>query len=319
MYRSVLFLLLALALMGSMLSRTNAADQAKLYQKVAAASFEVHANGRLAGSGWFAPEKGWAFTAFHVVGSRNKALELHNGKKSWKAVVHAIYPLYDVALLKVEGETPEGLAFEEQFSPVGEELYLYGAPLYRHGVWLPGRVARPDLTYEWMAELKGAIGCFHVAGHAPKGVSGGPWVNSQGELVGLQSGTMSLGNAQQGISFVTPASAMIALLETKKDFPVLSLGCAFEELAEQPPSFLNKLSKEQTGVVLKVVMQDGPLGKAGLQDGDILVSLDGVELKTRNDAYAAVQKLDSKKPAKLVVLRAGDQAKILELAPVKLF
>lgn len=314
-FRPISQFLLALALSNICMAE----DQTALYEKVSAASFEVHKGGRLAGSGWFAPEKGWAFTAFHVVGSRDRQVELKHGRQKWKAQVHAINPLYDVALLKVEGDTPEGLPFAQGFSPVGSEIYLYGAPLYRHDVWLPGRVARRDMTYEWMGELKGAIHCYHVAGHAPKGVSGGPWVNEKGELVGLQSGTMSLGNAQQGISFVTSTEAIKLLLEKKATQPVLSLGCAFEELSEQPPIYLQAISDEQTGVVLKVVMEESPLAKAGLKDGDILVSIDGVAMTTRNEAYAAVQKLDGSKMAKLVVLRPGEQAKILEVKPATLF
>lgn len=312
--RTLLSVLLALVLANIGMS----ADQKALYEKVSAVSFEVHKDRRMSGSGWFAPEKGWAFTAFHVVGSRDCKVELKQGKKSWKAQVHAVSPLYDVALLKVEGDTPEGLEFAESFPAVGSELYLYGAPLFRHGVWLPGRVARTDLTYEWLPDLSGAICCYHVAAHGPKGVSGGPWVNDEGKLAGLQSGTMTLSSGQQGIVFVTPAAAIKSLLEKKEHVPMISFGCAFEELSEQPAAYLAKLAENQSGVVVKVLKDSSPLAEAGVKEGDILVSIDGDILASRNGAYAAVQALGSDKAAKLVVLRPGGEPRALEVKAVSL-
>ncbi|MGB0775410.1 MAG: hypothetical protein ACPGUY_06160, partial [Akkermansiaceae bacterium] len=199
------------------------------------------------------------------------------------------------------------------FPAVGKEIFLYGAPGFRHGVWFPGRVARPDVTYEYLGTEKLAIRCYHVAAHGPKGVSGGPWVNAKGEVIGLQSGTMVVNGAQQGLTFVTPGESIVRLLKTKRHAATISLGTAFEEIAEQPIPWIKKLPANQAGVVLRALQNDGPLAKAGAKELDLLVSINGETVRTRNQAYTAQQKLDPSKEATIVLRTTKGETKTLTL------
>ncbi|MDA0768201.1 MAG: S1C family serine protease [Verrucomicrobia bacterium] len=296
----------------------SAGGQEGLYDKVAAASFEVLVEGRLSGSGWFAGEEGWGFTAAHVVAKQGVAVKVRQGGKIWEAEVQALDVLHDAALLRIKGERPVGMGFAKEFPKVGEEIYLFGAPVFRHEVWIPGRVARKEVTYEFLSSEETGIRCFHVAASSPKGTSGGPWVNGDGEVVGLQSGMMVQADVMQGIAFVTPCAGLEALLKSKQSGQTCSLRAAGEELEEQPVEWLAKWPEGQGGVVLKRVAEDGPLGKEGVKDGDVLVSVNGTPLATRNDFHRIVSGLAPELGAVLVLYGGDGETRTLEVVPVVL-
>lgn len=296
----------------------HANDETALYQRVTAACFETLVDGRLAGSGWFAPEPGWGFTAAHVVKNRDTQLQVQTGKHIWNATLHAVDLEHDIALLNIETTnkpTPPGLPMARNFPPVGSEVRLHGAPVFRHRVWLPGRVAGTGPTYEFLGGEDMTIRCIHVAGFAPKGTSGGPWVNARGEIVGLQSGGMTSNKALVGISFVTPVDALAAILRSKQSAATPTLGAAAEEIVEQPADWIAKLPANQTGIVLKVIKKDGPLDQAGARDGDMILSLNGTSFSTRNAYYHALHQLDPTHPAEIILRTADGTTKPLTLTP----
>ena len=301
-----------------MLCQPAVADQTALYDQVSAAAVEVLVDGQLAGSGWFAPESGWAFTAAHVVPNEKAKIVLRCGGKEWKATRHARDVSHDVALLKVEGKTPVGLSFAKKFPSVGEEIFLYGAPIFRHAVWINGRVARKEPTHEYLSSLRVGIRCYYVTAMTPKGTSGGCWVNAKGEVVGLQSGMMVTGEGVQGLAFVTPCDGLASLWKAKKDASTASFLCASEEIAEHSPDWIKKWPRGQKGIVVKVLQKDSPLVKAGVKENDLIVSINGEVIETRNEFYGVVSRLDEKKKAKVVVRRMGEDERVIEVKPVVL-
>jgi serine protease Do len=264
-------------------------DPASRFDKANQAGVEVLVDRHLNGSGWLAAEPGYAFTAAHVVANKNSilAVRLSDGRLL-PAHVQARDLLHDAALLHLDGDLgnlPAGLPFADKEPALGQPLWVFGAPLYRHGVFLPGTVAKAALTYEWMGDTGHAIKCRLVACTVPKGMSGGPWLDAEMRVVGVQSGGMTDHQVFCGISFVPPANALARLLQTKADQPTAWLGAAVEELDEQPAKEIKRFPTDAAGVVIKAVARDGPAAKAGLANGTLLIRCGGQVLTTRNAFY----------------------------------
>lgn len=280
-----------------------------LHARLQAASVEVMVDRRLAGSGWLAAEAGFAFTASHVVPNRKAAvaIRLADGRLI-AATVKARAAGHDALLLELAAREnlPAGLPLAPTGPIAGDALFLFGSPIFRHGFLLPGTVTRNDTSFEWLGDQREAVECVHVAASTPKGVSGGPWINGRGEVVGVQSGLMEQGSAPAGIGWLGPAPALARLLATKQDQPPSTLGVAFEELEEQAVDTIRGYPAEAAGVILKVIIKGGPAEAAKLPAGCLAVAIDGQRPTTRDAAYRLVRSLAPGRKIQIRYLTSGN-------------
>ena len=98
------------------------------------------------------------------------------------------------------------------------------------------------------------------------GVSGGPWFNSKGEIVGLQSGTMSTNGVPAGLAFVIPLDALKNLAETKKTAATPALGMGLEEVWQQDEKTRSRFPPKTEALMVKVLPEDRP-GRPGRPQG----------------------------------------------------
>jgi S1-C subfamily serine protease len=273
---------------------------ATLYRKARAAAIEVLVNDHLNGSGVLVDKSGLAITAAHVVGRPGSRVEVLTADVvRRKAEVVAVDLGHDTAVLKVElGQQVMAAApLAAQLPIPGEELYLLGAPVYRHGVMLRGAMAREGATFEYCGEHYVAV--IQIAATAQPGTSGGAWFNRRGEVVSLQSSVMSSNGVPIGIAFGTLASAARALLETQRTAATPTLGAALEETWQQQREFLDRFPPRTEGLVVKVLRGDGPAARAGLKQWDVIVQADGKPVRQPDELMRIVV---SKKPGDVVPL-----------------
>jgi len=181
----------------------HAAESGQAFDLVRRAAVEVLVEDRLAGSGCFVSRDGLLVTAAHVVGRPDRRIEVrttHAGRLVANVVAFDLG--HDLALLRVppHDDGHPYVPVAEHAPALRDRLWLYGAPMFRHDVLLHGRVARPATAYEWLPDEKRYVGCYFVSGPSPQGTSGGARVNDAGELVGIQSGMMTIKSAPVGIS-----------------------------------------------------------------------------------------------------------------------
>ena len=280
-----------------------------LYDRALPAIVEILVNDQLNGSGWIADREGYVITAAHVVSSDKPRIEIltkDQGRLDAKLI--AVNLGHDLALLKLpqrEGGYPF-LTHAKKTPTAGSDIYLFGAPIYRHAVMLKGNVARNTTTFEYLPTQRSHIEAIHVAAHTPRGTSGGPWLTDTGEVVALQSGMMSDQNAQVGIAFVIPIQPIQFLLNTKASATTPTLGVAVEELWEQPRDFLKKYPAKLEGIVLRQPIADGPAAKAGLKESDVVLALSGHPVRLRDQFMRFIRDAKVGDEVKLRFLRDGN-------------
>ncbi|MBL9176148.1 MAG: serine protease [Verrucomicrobiales bacterium] len=272
-------MLLILACAGPVLGENPPNEMDVLYRRCQASCVEVLIDGRHAGSGWFASPDGFVVTACHLLGdTADSRIELLSGDDSRiPATRVAVDRGHDLALLRTASRRGPGqwLPLASQVPGIGETLFQYGAPLYRSGVLQSGRIASERTAYEYYGDLHEYVEVMHVSGMMQGGTSGGPWLNGRGEVVGLQSGVMSMEGRPVGIAYLVPAEFLRVLLQTTQDVQTPSLGLGVDELWQQSGEFLRKLPEGTEGLVVAVLQGDGPAAKAGLRVQDVIVSVDG--------------------------------------------
>jgi S1-C subfamily serine protease len=283
-----------------------------LYERVTPACVEILSEGHLAGSGWFCSPDGLVMTAGHVMEKPEMNLEVIGAPdKRYKAHLVALDRGHDLALIQVEdakGPFPT-LPLAQNMPAVGDDAFVFGMPLYRHAVLLTGQPARQGTTFEWLGSETSYAEIVHFRGASPQGTSGGPWINPQGEVIGLQSSMMSLENAPMGIAFVSPLGAIRHLIETRRHAETSHLGCAFDELWEHDPGFIRAFPEGTEGVVVRMPAKDSPAEKADLRELDCITTVDGKPVRYRDQVVGAIR---SKKPGETIrftVLRKGEAAR----------
>jgi serine protease Do len=280
----------------------------KIYQRCQAAGVEVLVNGRHSGSGWFARADGLVVTAAHLFEQRDGEIEVVSPNRGRLACSFlAVDRGHDIALLKTKaaaGGFPV-LVFSSAPLRVGDEILQFGAPLFRAGVLQPGRVAEPYTSFEFYPDRKAYVEVVHVAAMMQAGTSGGPWLDGAGNVVGLQSGLMSLERKPVGIAYLVAAAPIRALLRTLCDAATPDAGFWVDQLWERDAEFLKKFPAGTEGLAVSGVRKDGPAAQAGIQPGDVVISAQGKKVDRIRELLEIIR---DKKPGvqlKLTLLRAG--------------
>jgi S1-C subfamily serine protease len=188
-----------------------------------------------------------------------------------------------LALLKADTKD-DGVAtlqLADKTPPPGSDVFLIGAPIYRHAVMVPGRVASASTTFEYYAEHYVEI--VHFAAMVPMGMSGGAWLDASGRLVGMQSGVMSQNSIPVGIAFVAPLDAVREFVENRRTAATPTLGLAVDELWQQDRKTLDRFGPDKEGLFVSGLQEDGPAARSGLKRGDLIVAADGKKVRLSGD------------------------------------
>jgi len=274
------------------------------YEKAKAATVEVLVNGHLNGSGWIADSQGLVVTTAHVVEKPDRKFEIVSpslGRKDVKLV--AVDLGHDLALLSIESPAQGYPALKpaEKFPQPGDSVFVIGAPLYRHGVLARGTVAGAETAFEYYADRFNEV--THISATIPQGMSGGPWFNAVGEVVGVQSAVMSQTDIPVGIAFAVPLPAIRTLLDRRKTASTPTLGLIAEELWTQDRKTIDRYPPKTEGLVIKFLQPDGPALRAALKESDLITAADGKRVRLIAELMRIVSGKQPSQPLELTVLR----------------
>ena len=260
-----------------------------LYSQVRQAAVEILVDRHLAGSGCIVHADGMVLTAAHVIKNVKREIEIvSSGTGRATGTVVAVDAGHDLALLKLPNRRKPYafLPLAKEFPAAGTTSFLYGTPFFRHDVMIPGVVARNDTTFEFVDGEY--IEVIPLAAMAARGFSGGPWVNARGEVIGIQSSAMSLGDALQGLAFAAPLKHARQLLKSRESTTHISLGAGVEEIGEQQPGFLETLPADASGLVVRVVHKGGAIDVAGIAINSIISAIDKKPVERRDELLRAL-------------------------------
>ena len=238
------------------------------------------------GSGFIINEEGYILTNYHVIqGAQEISVTLSNDVTTTAQVVN-YDENQDVAMIKITDENVEipatvELGDSDALQP-GEEVIAIGTPLSTE---LSSTVTKGIIsaTSRSVAVESGVtMNLIQTDAAINAGNSGGPLVNTKGEVVGINSSKIS-GEAVEGIGFSIPINDIKDKIESLSK-PILNLGISVRTIDEA----LSKQLNMEQGLYVVEVTEFSSAEKAGLKAGDIIVKADGNRITTF-DEFKAVK------------------------------
>ena len=260
------------------------------------------------GSGFIINEEGYILTNYHVVkGAQEISVTLSNDVTTTAQVVN-YDENQDVAMIKITDENVEipatvELGDSDALQP-GEEVIAIGTPLSTE---LSSTVTKGIIsaTSRSVAVESGVtMNLIQTDAAINAGNSGGPLVNTKGEVVGINSSKIS-GEAVEGIGFSIPINDIKDKIESLSK-PILNLGISVRTIDEA----LSKQLNMEQGLYVVEVTEFSSAEKAGLKAGDIIVKADGNRITTFDEFKAVKNGKEEGDEISLEVIRNGQSKTI---------
>jgi 2-alkenal reductase len=261
-----------------------------------------------AGTGFIIDEQGHIVTNEHVVSGGTAFDVIFVNGETRPATLVGADPTSDLAVVKVDGSVPATVQLGDADAlRVGEPVLAIGSPLgaFTNTV-TEGIVSALDRTYPELGTYTDLI--QHDAAINP-GNSGGPLFNAAGEVVGVN--TLGIPEAQ-GLFFAIPSTTVrhieATLIENGRVvypyFGVVTVPVT-GSLAGQL-----ELPVENGALVTVPVPTDSPAGKAGIQEGDVILALDGQTIDRDTPFVEALFQLQPGDTIPVTVQRGDEQLEV---------
>jgi serine protease Do len=248
--------------------------------------------------------KGYILTNAHVIEDAQSITVTLNDGHHYSAKVIGMDKPSDIALLQIRAKNLTALPIGDSGDlKVGDIVAAIGNPFGLNESVTSGIVSALGRTTLGIESYENFI---QTDAPINPGNSGGALVNTQGQLVGINTAILAPDRGNIGIGFAIPSnmakSVMLQLIEFG-DVRRGALGIGAEDISPELASAFNLNSYK--GAVVTQVMQSSPAQKAGLQVGDIITSVNGAEIKNANDVVNAIAFLRVNSKADIKALRAG--------------
>ena len=258
------------------------------------------------GSGVIVSEQGLILTNHHVISSAD-AIEvaLADGRKL-PATIVGTDPESDLALLKIEADNLPFITFASSNKlDIGDVVLAIGNPFGVGQTITQGIVSalgRNHLginTYENFIQTDASIN---------PGNSGGALINTEGNLVGINSAIYSRNGGSMGIGFAIPASLAKQVMEQIAKEGTVTRGWVGVEAQNLTPELAESFGlPSASGALIAGVLAESPADHAGLKAGDILIAINRKQVINSVTMLNLIAVLEPNKNAVLTIMRAGTQ------------
>ena len=257
------------------------------------------------GSGVVVSPDGYILTNNHVVEGATDVKVLFSDHRQIPAKVIGTDEPTDIAVLKVDRKDLPVLPLgESQHAEVGDVVLAIGNPFGLHQtvtmgiISAKGRAGLGIEKYEDFIQTDAAIN---------PGNSGGALINSQGELIGINTAILSGSGGNQGVGFAIPVDlARTIMNQILKNGKVTRgfIGILPQEITNDMAQAFG-LPAGQRGVAVAEVEPNSPASSAGLKVGDVITAINGHEVDDANEFRLNVAGMAPGTHINLKVLRDG--------------
>lgn len=255
------------------------------------------------GSGFIISNDGYLLTNNHVVEGAEQIIVRLSDRRELEAKVVGLDKRTDLALLKIDAKNlPVVELGDSSKLKAGEWVLAIGSPFgFDHSVTagIVSAVGRslPNENYVPFIQTDVAIN---------PGNSGGPLFNLEGKVVGINSQIYTRSGGFMGLSFAIPIDVAMNVAEQLKEEGRVARGWLGVLIQEVNRDLAESFGlKKPMGALVVQVAPEGPAGKGGIQEGDIILEFNGVEIHRSGELPPVVGQIHPGDSAKVKVLRGG--------------
>lgn len=256
-------------------------------------------------------KKGYVVTNNHVIDNADKiTVKLEDGRE-FKVKLVGADPMSDVALIQLENPknlTEIKIADSDKLR-VGDFTVAIGNPFGLGQTVTSGIVSALgrstgdiDEGYESYIQTDSAVN---------RGNSGGPLINLNGELIGINTAIISPSGGNAGIAFAIPSNMANNLVQQIIEFGEVKRGLLGIKGGELNADLAKAFDvNAQQGAFVSEVMPESAAAKAGLKAGDVITGLNGQKIRSFAELRAKVATTGAGKEIELTYLRDGKEKNV---------
>lgn len=292
----------------------------ELYRKMTYSKREVAV---ASGSGFVVSEDGQIVTNAHVVANKHRVkVELKSGA-TYDAKIKDVDEKSDIALIKIDTPTKLPVLLLGRSSDLrpGEFVVAIGSPFSLQNTVTTGIVSTTQRGGRELGLRNSDMDYIQTDAIINYGNSGGPLVNLDGEVIGINTLKVTA-----GISFAIPSDKIRQFLAesydrqsrgrtaTKKKYIGVRMMTLTPALAKDLKSRHKDFPDITSGAYVTEVIAKTPAAVGGLKEHDVIISINGQRVSSATDVSGAIKKDSTLK----VVVRRGNEDAILTVVPMEI-
>lgn len=264
------------------------------------------------GSGFIISEDGYILTNDHVAGNATKIVVTLTDGTHHDAKLIGSDPVSDIALLKIDGgKFPYAKLGNSDDVIIGEWSIALGNPFGLFDVndkptVTVGVISATNMNLD-PVENRFYLNMIQTDAAINGGNSGGPLVNSLGEVIGMNTIIYTAGGSRGsiGLGFAIPVNKVRKIIKELQDNGKIDrdfyTGLSVQDVDERIANYFNL--KDARGVIVTGILKNSPASEAGLETGDLILKVDNYRISNRNILLGVLQEFRSGQKVTLEVLR----------------
>ena len=251
------------------------------------------------GSGVVYTKDGYIITNNHVAGGAEEILVTFFDGREYPAKLISGDPNTDIAVVKIEAE--EELKAASFISiddvKVGDLVIAVGSPFGLQQTVTTGVISAKGRDITLSADMIPMVNLIQTDASINQGNSGGPLINSSGQVIGINTLIFSPSGASAGIGFSIPSDTAVNIADQIINYGRARIPYIGVEMG------LNET--DITGVYIVNALDGYPADEAGIKAGDVITEFDGAALQTPYELFAEMLRHDVGDTVVLTVYRDG--------------
>lgn len=258
-----------------------------------------------AGSGFIIEPDGYIITNHHVIDNADEIIVRLADRREFDAKIIGSDPQSDIALLKIDAENLPYLKFgDSKALKAGEWVAAIGSPFGFEQTITAGIVSakgRSNNSQQYVPFIQTDVAIN-------RGNSGGPLLNMDGDVVGINSWILSGSGGYIGLSFSIPIDTAADTIHQLRTTGKVSRGLLGVVVGQVSREYAEAMNLDRpVGALVNDLNPGGAAARAGIEPGDVILEFNGLPIEEWSDLPPLVGANPPGSDAKVVVSRNGDK------------